>query len=896
MADVAFPGQQRPAQSNGNILSGVTYSSASIEAVPNRTFAFPSLPPPGSEPAGSTRLSNRQRPKSMNMTALRPQATDSIHRRTSSTLPPTTLPSFTFNSTDTTGLQSDVPDMAQAQATPSRSGHRRNNSELVGGVGVSGAISSSPTRSSAMQVPLRRHRHGRSAALSSHDLSFIMNGPVEPQPRLSSSLPSTPLERPMELLGGNGIDSADPFGPALDSSLSRPPSRPRVEFSANVEYIPRPLSTISSETESSLSTVRGHSLNNSISSVLSLSAPSPPSSRARAISLETTLEDEPGIVPRSSLDIGKNGSREGEWLKHGSTTTRKTTRPVTEPSTDNGRLSFIIDNAPVKPRAPQKNRHSTSRSLGFDRRRSEPAIGANPGSLSRLSALSLQEPSSAAHVAVDESEVTYDLRSSTRRIKDWAVAKIIRKARPVSENPAPPNVAPRTITPVSKDPVAETDLDAVFSMDPEPNHDSTMQRRSYVEFEPAMMSHQRSFDRRTDDEEVGGMLDLDAALGPFRVPAGGSRRRIMHSSGRLDNFSGPGLHYQPSHERTLSAPILIPFEQGRTGTPPQLPMEDVFEEEEEEPARSSVPTQAGRRTNTHMETEEDEEGEEEGEESMGVEVVDRDDETHLGVSRRDLDAERTSASHSSRSPMLSTPLLNRRPSSIIEETIAEESSPVDGVSFDSVAIVPDHEEPRAQSLTKSSDSSETPTVLAVPTGLLALPDSQTSPETCHSSDFSSPDFARRQTSFEGSRVGTSASSITDNRTVSSCTTGEQAHDMRASVDDVPSLTSSRSTMISTMHVNNSRRDISGTRTPSVISAPLDPAFARERRRKRASIQSLSQLVGGSFGPRSDSSRPQTATALTSLGQAPKKKEHRLKKLMFWKSASKQRQASPLTGE
>ena len=114
-----------------------------------------------------------------------------------------------------------------------------------------------------------------------------------------------------------------------------------------------------------------------------------------------------------------------------------------------------------------------------------------------------------------------------------------------------------------------------------------------------------------------------------------------------------------------------------------------------------------------------------------------------------------------------------------------------------------------------------------------------------------------------------------------------------SVDDVPSLTSSSSTMFSTAHANNSHRDFSGSssgyvgqRNSSGASSTLDPNMVAERRRKRSSIQSLSQLVGGSFGPKpkgSEEFRPKTSSAATVGSAKPTKKEHRLKKLMFWRS-------------
>ena len=382
------------------------------------------------------------------------------------------------------------------------------------------------------------------------------------------------------------------------------------------------------------------------------------------------------------------------------------------------------------------------------------------------------------------------------------------------------------------------------------------------------------------------MLDLDAALGPFRTPPlGGSRqRRELHSSRTTKEMNSFGVPY---HQRTISAPNLSPsgfniFTRNSITSQGSLP--DVFEGEGEEEPGNNAPVRAASPRSVPDEVA-----------GIGIQVVDADNvspgttfnwgtDDGLGIRRDEWEPERPT-SYGTSIQRLPTPIIEqRRASSIIEETIMEEQSPIEAIE-----VVESHEEPRASSLTKSSDSSETPTLMASQTGNLALPNGAQSlmtPDTYQTSTFSSPDFTRRQGSFDTSRLGTSASSITDNRTMSSCT-GDQGHEVRSSVDDVPSLTSSRSTMLSTMHANTSKRDFgSGDRTSSVPSSTLDPTVAAERRRKRASIQSLSQLVGGSFSSKSkavDESRPQTAVAAT---KAPKK-EHRLKKLMFWRSKSKQ---------
>ena len=844
-------------------------AAPAIEMLPNPDFSFPRIPQGGSHNGPS-----HSRALSMGVPR-RPRTSDSPHKRAGSVA----LPNFAFNSADTSGLSSEQPEEPM-QTSPSRNMHKRQTtSELVGGKGVEEAINSSPTKTGALQIPespTRKHRSGHSRSritMTGEDWSEAITK-AETQPRLSNSLPSTPMEHPTVSASGSPESSDHPFGPPLEDVQARPPSRPRVEFSDNVEYIPRPLSTISSETGSSMSTVRGHSVNNSISSVLSLGTSSPPSSRMRAMSLEPTLEDEPRNMAKSSPE--KRVEREGQWLKS-NPMLEELDRQISEPSST-GTATEEKTEPSIKIQLPaHKRKQSLSHALGFDRRRSEPSMGVHSGEPSRLSALSLQEPSSRGTPDLASSE----RRSSGRKLKDWAVSKLSRKPRPHSvylATPSQPSLG--SASPVSEPATAETDLNAAFtSLDEGSTPSGGVRAQEVVELPPSFLNNSSS-----QLDEGSAMLDLDAALGPFKTPSLGHRpRRELHSSRGTKDFAGPGLHYvpNPNHRRTESAPLLTHFEQSRTGTPPQTAMGSVFEEDEEEEAAESKP---------------------QDEESCGVQIVDSDMtasasepgvsfDDGLRIQSEDWEPERPSTSYGNFGSRLSTPIMDRRSSSVIEDTIMEETGPTE------LSIVEAHEEPRAQSLTKSSDSSETPTILAgaeaeslpVPSGQKSL----TTPESYQTSAFSSPDFARRQGSFDTSRLGTSASSIADNRTVSSCTTGEPVPEVRISTDDVPSLTSSRSTMFSTMHANSSRRDMAEARTPSVTSGMLDPSMASERRRKRGSIQSLSQLMGGSFGPRpgtaAEHSRPQTAT---DTGKGEKKKEHRLKKLMFWKS--KTRQASTST--
>lgn len=907
----------------------ISDTSGPVELLPNPDFSFPMQH--SATPSFGTTSQTSRRPVSMQLNARRTQ--NAAQRQSVSA-----LPTFKFNAEDASGLtERTTPPTTPSEetaATPSRRGHRRGVSEFIGGdsrFGMSNAMSTSPTKAShSLPIPdpvpsfgppagRKGHAHRRSAAMSSHDVSNIMQ-PADQLalPRTSTSLPTTPMEnsdlaqcplqfeRPVTAPSRQDSkpDEADMSGSTSDDSAERPPSRARVGFSDTVEYIPRPrpLSTISSETDSSVSTMRGHSVNNSINSLISLSCPSPPSVRIPRQSLSTTFEDESKPRSRNSIEISRRIEREGQWLK-GEHANLK--RPLSESAVSTPSLLVAMD-APVTPRMPQKKKHS----FGFDRRRSEPVISLSPDDDSRLSTVSLQEPSDVTDLppaaTPQEAAVlqvpTLQRKSSTKKIKDWAVSRISRKGanklrkansaesveRPQSKESAG---VPDAIPAPTSGAVAETDLDAVFGQDSTIGSQvaaTSSQPRIEVSTPPPSRDREE-VEQQRDSDDMSPVVDLDAAMGPYGTPTmswesrsnSASARRQLHSSRLTRDFAGPGMHY---HRRAESAPALAPFEFGRTSTPTQPAMADVFEEEEEEdtPVHGSR-TPSSRPTSN---TSDQEEGH-----GVGIQVVDAAGGTQgstlnwgvedgLGI-QRGWEMERPTTSYGRASPRLSTPIIERRASSIMEETIVEEVSPVE---VSPIEIVEDHEEPRASSTTKSSDSSETPTLMATSTSMLALPQSDMTPDSYTLSTFSSPDFSRRQGSFDTSRLGTSASSITDNRTMSSFATGENSHEVRMSVDDVPSLTSSRSTMMSTMHPNTSRRDFS-ERSTSTSSGPSD-AVAAERRRKRSSIASLSHLVGGSFSGLSkipSGSRPQTALEDTPKKPPKKKKEHRLSKLMFWKS-------------
>lgn len=872
-------------------------SAASVHLVPNPEFVFPARSPTSNDDASPTK-----RPVSMHLN-LSPPSRQRSHQRQSVS----TLPTFTFNATDATGLGQPSPPLPSPTlalpTTPSRSlGHRRRASEFVGGdsrYGVSTLVSTSPSKPADI-LPLptdqpttgsparrRGHAHRRSAAISGHDLASILQprdaNAALPMTSTSSAAkelspgPSPPLPSSEESLREDSTGlSASAFSPRTSNDVrpftAYPSTRPRVGFSENIEYIPRPLSTVSSDTASSVSTVRGHSVGNSVSSLISLGGVGTVSPRRSTTPPTMDLRLAPSSGYRSSFEsrptLGPQDSALGN----------PTNPSLSEYTGSSPNLSIKFD-APDGAHLPLKKKTLRGR---LDRRRSEPLIFTASPEQPGVSTVSLHEPVMSGPFEHGNMGHELNRKSSRRKVKDWASAFLGRKTKDPrktksmilhSNSKRSSESEPDTPTAQAEAFLdSEPDLDAVFGSDPfGPADDapgfSFPQACPDVDIPilyPSVTGHD-------DTEDPNHVIDLDAALGPYGTPSMSGGRRQMHSAG----FGKRGL--DRGHNRTFSLPALTPFKMDRPSSPVRSAMADVFEEDEEAESAPVETATGGSVPSSEPADSDDEVG-------TGIQVVDAvedHEEQNLAWSaERGLGIQGQSAHARSPGSVLHphSPTSMRR-TSVVDDTIIEEASPID--------IVGDDEEPRASSVTKSSDSSETPTVLADQHNLtLPVPEATPlTPSSYTASAFSSPDHSYHQGFFDPSRLGTSASSMTDNRTISSFATGDHGLDMRMSVDDVPSLTSSRSTMISSMQHPIPRRDFSD-RSGSVVSVPAEVEMM-ERRRKRSSIQSLSKLVGHPFGDSRTrlpcDQRPQTAAPETSSLEGKKRKENRLSKLMFWRS-------------
>lgn len=818
------------------------------------------------------------------------------------------LPDFSFNPAGAAKPATTTPPQSPlvSPTTPSRPvGHRRGGSEFIGGDGKPGGaptlLSSSPTKSDSLMPAAanlrpgppagrRGHAHRRSGAISSHDLSTIMR-PAEPIPHpRAGSAPVTPLEGDQFVFGHSVNKSISQpslrdtgfFPDDPNSSPRRPPSRARVGFSDKVEYISsiRPLSTISSETETSQSTFRGHSATGSLSSIVSAGTSSPASNRSRPY-LSTTMENEGRPSTAGAvLDMSKHKSTGFG----GDVFNRK--RPVSAISP----TSPDTMTAPPSPQVLAKRRGF----FRFDPRRNDPAVpslhtSASDPALSASLESPLSSPMTEDCNSLDSSEKSKSVSRKThrkpRKVKSWANSIISRKGKHGMKSKKRAQTPPQEEADV-EDSSESDDLDFEANFDVDNTVTIVTASEDEVparKLESSIASWKPRELKRVDSDIMNQVIDLDAALGPFNTPQGtnsrgqrggfGAHRRAMHSAGGLVQ----------NHRRTESAPELVPFELRPTAIGATSAMADVFEEEEPEDDSIS-------KKELNSPTSFKEEIEEEVEEPK-IEVVET-VETQSGpsINWSFNDGLGINRAEKGRTKDDSEPLSPLQ----VPNPIPNGNGSKQSLQISPVEVVEDYEEPRTSSLTHSSDSTVTPQlsvdepkesqpIMKLP---LPLPEQSLRTPDTFASSFSSPDFRSSQASLDTPRLGTASSSITDYRAMPSPHFGEPGPEMRVSVDDVPSLTSSRSTMTNHFPLMSPRRP--GERSSSLCSAPSE---IEQRRRKRSSIASLSRLINSSsFGEKSKLSIEQRPhSEYLEPAKESKKKHKRLSKLMqFWKSKDSSR--------
>lgn len=925
MSETTFPGFGFGRSDNDvmNEMGAALYrsddseSQGPVELVPNPDFVFPPRDPETSAPS----MPNWQVLNLQHRSSQHPSMS-SAHTASYRRQRPSALPAFTFNpsasETATPSMTSlttpphspAYPTTPTSPTSPRAISHRRGGSELIGGDGIGGTtvMSSSPTKGDgvfpAPSPPLRLgpppgrrgHTHRRSGALSGHDMQSILqprNANVQlGQPR-GGSAPATPMDTDNKPFSSppefghlaqatprSSFDQAQDGVQAGPSSPNRRPiARSRVGFASNVEIIPRPLSTISSETESSLSTVRGHSAHESINSVLSGAPSSPPTARMARPTLDLTFEGAT-VKPRPQsagniLDTKTKSKESFHLLPHFGSRPKSahgaeqpTSSPV-QPSTPAKKKVFSWFEHKEKSAKAQVSRVSPIPSSA-----SEPSL-VGPSMLSPLSSPNRTDTDAVATGSpVHPTKSPHKPRKEPRKSKSWghSLWERMHKAGhqkekvPASEQVQVPQRAP---TPASASQDKEDTTDSIVdSVEPNFDEDNTVtifstpspKRTSFLPDSP----RQPDFNR---EDSASPVIDLDAALGPFNTPplSGNARgrrvpplRRSMHSLGASYN----------NHRRAESAPELPPFELAVPKKKPSL-MEDVFEEENED--ESVDETNDAKASPTAVNPVGGTENA-----SITIEIeVNRFKKNDDGAAAFETEPITTKVTTVAASAMMGL-------EAPITPALDDGAAPVRGVS--PVEVVESYEEPRASTLDRDSDSTITPTTpdQKEPQQLVTLglgapaPRSIFTPDTATGSTFSTPDLVPANP-FDMPRLGTANSSLTDYRHF---TIGESSHEVRMSVDDVPSLTSSRST--ATNPANGAFRPSSAIthdapRSSSVFSG-TGTSFV-ERTRKRSSLASLFTRDRSKLNIES---RPQSQH-IVSTTERQEKKSKRLSKLMFWKS-------------
>lgn len=767
------------------------------------------------------------------------------------------------------------------------------------------AMSSSPTKSEATSPNTlsfgppsnrRGHAHKRSTAMGSmSDMSFIMK-PSDPNTTRGGSAPCSPNrdEVPLSPFPIPQVvpKEADVVDTETEISPPSKTSRARVGFSDTVQFIPRPLSIVSSDSSSTTMRMGGHSVSGSLSSIVS--APSPPAKDQSKMSL--TMDARPKTA---AARLDGNGP-----------ISPTLERPEPRRHRSNPLLFDMTTVAPASP-SPSTPKFPSKKWSFFGPGESSPTSRPTSAASSREQKLPVSAPTSPMTVSCDQPIATLERTSSRRssisrkgtkkqkKVKSWAGSILSRKARQRTQktqsrrSPTPPNRSSYgsvNDAPISDFNQAEPDIPedvAEAKLELNTDFSSWVPRR--------VQAHE-------DDSTMSPMIDLDAALGPFNTPSGRDadwdaangvgavkKGRRMHSAAGMGNFGGPGMHY---HRRAASSPELENPRFGLRHLTSSSTMADVFEEDEEdawEDAKTSDRDFTGKTDEEAC--------------SINIQIVDADkgnDEKNvdwtIDNSKRGIKRKGSGLSEADRH--LSPSMKSTCSSNSLKEQAVLDDSAVSVEIFDDSSLA------RPDSRAQSSDSTATPPFRArQPPKDLAPVDIQpfslqpsyltpTSPQSATQSGIPSP---RSPFSYDTQRISTAPSSIQDERGFESLLMGEPGPELRLSTDGLvrmsvdggirmsvdapPSLTSSNSTT-----TRDSAIPLPMSHNAQFREGQRSASFSAAATKKRSSMASLSRLISSSHGEKSKLSMEIRAPSVMEDEKKDKgTKSKRLSKMFqFWK--------------
>ncbi|KAE8316797.1 hypothetical protein BDV41DRAFT_562061 [Aspergillus transmontanensis] len=782
---------------------------------------------------------------------------------------PPPLPAFSFNPGSAHSSQPSMPNLPVSRA----GGHRRRCSEFVGGEQL---VSSGPVEASRgdevnsnttptkLPVPgpgfsaggpgKRRHAHRRSAAISSVDLTAISNT-LDLKPAVGSApLFSTGAKRDLAASDESlrpTCYSATTLGrftpPASPQIMINDESLPAVQLETASDRLTdeRPISEISKD---SGSTVRPED------TARNSEKPGPPTSELPS-SVDRTQKPRPRTAD-ASLMLDPNTIR-------GTDDASRMKRPLSATGHSRFRKSIssgIIDAALRRHHGDDSRWTESSRHSSSDDGDSYASTEDARGSFESTSA----------------SKKKSKTKKRQKKVRSWAGAILTRgkgkrhssKKEETKDETNQSEVTPPAIKRTNSDLGSAVDVnfdddeDIVIIRTPTNpaaprSHEPTSEVEPHISLENSWKP--RSFyEQTTQNDALSPIIDLDAALGPFNTPDGRSRctpessfsaaTKRMYSGGRRGEFVGPEMRY---HRRAESAPEMPPFDrsflnQARLANNASLENPDVFYEEEEDAflaATSDSPKHS--------------------DEIIAAQAV------SSGAESVDLQSEGSKVSSDT----------------LTREHTSEVNTQQSGLGIQKDGL-PEPSEPNAVSTYQDSSSlvgqqpSTSPIELTPNIPSFSLQGGSS----LSNSSFPSPDFTG--SSSDAPRSITTSS--TTDRNFSSPSYNPSMDFPHASVEDVPSLTSSASTTTNPLNRFSAtffpRPRLSTDRSAS-FSAAVHRRSSQANSSKRSSLASLSKLVVGSHAERSKLSYEEKPPS--DEQEKAKRKSHRISRLMhFWKTKDK----------
>ncbi|KAL4895854.1 hypothetical protein BDV59DRAFT_173274 [Aspergillus ambiguus] len=756
----------------------------------------------------------------------------------------------------------------------------------------------------------RRHAHRRSAAISSVDLTAISNA-LDLKP--SGNSPSTPTDTNQNQHRVDSIRRPVSYS-AISLGRPTPPASPRIAINGETLHPPQPESPISPL-----------SVEHTLSEATSKDSESTATIRPET---NTRNSDESGPSARPQQHVEQNESSKPRPrtadaslmlsvnANSGSDDMSRVKRPLSATGHSRFRKSLssgVLDAALRK--------HNMGDNSWADPRHSSSDDGDSDASFDEHG-----YPGSG-------SKKRSKAKKRQKKVRSWAGA-ILTRGKSKSKRQPKKGVSDSKPEEVPAPVITRTNSDLGSGLDVDFDDDNIVVIRT-----PTNPNAPRSFDAADDEphpslenswkprsfyeqdtqqnDTLSPIIDLDAALGPFNTPDMGSRNvaesgfsaatRRMYSGGRRGEFIGPEMRY---HRRAESAPALPPFDRSflassRLSSNLALENPDVFYEEEED-AFLAATSESDKDGNGQASTaavstsaEEPDKQSLHSKESSDTlthraSVQTTDSHTGLGIGDNEPSSPSNPANVDSKT----------EESRKIEDRCAAEElqnaqnpfSSHPGGAIDPTERHQDwhHKIPKIP-IPPSPDISPrfTPADQRPATSPLELTPnipqfSLHGSSSLSNSSFPSPDFTL---SSDAPRSVTTPST---DRNFSNPSYNQLMDFPHASVEDVPSLTSSASTMTNTLNrfsANFFQRPRLSTDRSASFSAAVHRRSSQPNSSKRSSLASLSKLVAGPPSERSKLSHEEKPPS--DDPEKARKKGRRISRLMhFWRTKDKDR----LTGD